>query len=138
MSVLFFLIVPISWYIFNRQEQRHRFERSLFLTFEQLQENTFRPQRDMAESLLVLLVGVTVCEVGAVILWSALSAYITLMANPVSNDLAKEMIPQQIVYGAIAAGGGIAMTVLGIRSILSNRRYNMLKREQDIPKELEY
>jgi hypothetical protein len=130
MSALFFLVIPISWYLFHRQEQRHQFERSLFLTFDQLQNDTMHPRRDMTESLLVMFVGLTVSEIGTAMLWAAVKAYTKMTADPNMSTLAQEIIPQQIIYGAILAGGGIAMTVLGIRSILANRRYGKWKKEQ--------
>ena len=78
MNALFVLMVPISWYLFYRQEQKHRFERSLFLTFDRLDADALRPQRDMTESSLVVFVGLTLIEVGAAILWAMVKTYLKL------------------------------------------------------------
>ncbi len=128
MNALFFLVVPISWYLFYRQEQKHRFERSLFLTFDRLDADALRPQRDMTESFLVLFVGLTVSEVGGAILWTTIKTYLKLKADVNMTALVQDILPQQILMGAIMAGGGIAMMVLGIRSVLANRRFHAWKK----------
>jgi hypothetical protein len=128
MNALFFLVVPISWYLFYKQEQRHRFERSLFLTFDQLDADALRPQRDLTESFLVLFVGLTVSEVGGAILWTTVQTYLKIKADANMPSLVQDILPQQILFGAIMAGGGIAMMVLGVRSVLANRRFHTWKK----------
>jgi hypothetical protein len=128
MNALFFLVVPISWYLFYKQEQRHRFERSLFLTFDQLDADALRPQRDLTESFLVLFVGLTVSEVGGAILWTTVQTYLKIKADANMPSLVQDILPQQILFGAIMAGGGIAMMVLGVRSVLANRRFHAWKK----------
>ena len=131
MNELFFLVVPISWYLFYKQEQRHRFERSLFLTFDQLDTDALRPQRDMTESFLVVFVGLTLCEVGTTILWTTVKTYWKIKAEANMPALVQDILPQQILFGAIIAGGGIAMMVLGIRSVLANRRFHAWKKVKE-------
>ena len=131
MNALFFLVVPISWYLFYRQEQKHRFERSLFLTYDRLDADALRPQRDMTESFLVVFVGLTLCEVGTAILWTTVKTYWEIKAEANMPALVQDILPQQIVFGAIIAGGGIAMTVLGIRSVLANRRFLAWKKVKE-------
>ncbi len=131
MNALFVLMVPISWYLFYRQEQKHRFERSLFLTFDRLDADALRPQRDMTESSLVVFVGLTLIEVGAAILWAMVKTYLKLKADANVSELVQDILPQQILFGAVIAGGGIAMTVLGVRSVLANRKYHAWKRVKE-------
>lgn len=129
MSYLFLIIIMLSIYIFKWQEKRHQFERSLFYTYDQLQQNMIIPKRDMVESSLVVCVGATLLEMGIIFLWTAISVYEKLghSTDEKTQTLAHDVAPQQFIFASIFLAGGIAVLILGVRSVIVNVKYKKLK-----------
>jgi hypothetical protein len=123
MNYILFIFFPISWYFFRKQEKKHRFERSLFYTYEQTQTQIDTPLRDILESILIVFVGATLLEIGVVVLWTATSLYFAQDNIIRSSKIVEEAISQQFFFATVLIGGGIAMMVLGVRSIIANKKY---------------
>lgn len=118
------IIVIVSVILFRWQENKHRFEVSLFFTFEQLKQKMIIPKRDMLDSVLFVFVGATLMEFGSLGLWSILRIYdhMGTFKEGTGKNI-EQSIQHQFFFVPIVIGIGIALTLLGVRSIIVNMRY---------------
>lgn len=133
-SILFIIALYAgSAIILKRQEKRHEEERLLFYTFDQLQHYRTMPKRDTIDSLLISFVGATLLEIGAFFLWVAVSTYSKLHQSPDENSrrLFDEVSQGQFLFSALFIGGGIALLILGARSVIANMRYKKIVSQQE-------
>lgn len=123
------IVIGIAAFMFKRQERRHHTETSLFYTFEQLQAQVTVPKRDLLDSLLIVFIGISILEFGALGLWSVmqLSAIAEGAHNAATKRTLVEGIPRQWISTSIFLGGGAALLALGIRSVLANMRYRKVR-----------
>lgn len=112
------------------QERKHKFETSLFYTFEQLQQKIHIPKRDFLDSWLIVAIGATLLEFGGITLWTIvrMMGKMDRFANAQTKKVIEESMPPQIIFASILLGGGIALLILGIRSVLMNWRYKKQKK----------
>lgn len=123
------IIILAAVYVFGRQKRKHRFEYSLFLTYEQLQQQTVIPKRDILDSLLFSFVGLSLLEFGIVGLWATYNIYMDLPTfRHDTRQIIEESLKHQMVFVPILLGGGFALMMLGIRSVVANVKYNRQKK----------
>jgi hypothetical protein len=118
------IIVIVSIILFRWQENKHQFEISLFFTFEQLQHRMVVPKRDMLDSVLFFFVGVTLLEFGSISLWSTMRVYNDLGTfSEGTKNIVEQSLRHIFIFGPVMIGIGAALAILGVRSVIANKRY---------------
>jgi hypothetical protein len=123
--IYYAVIILISMIVFSRQERKHQFERSLFYTYEQLQKRIVIPVRDTLDSCLITFVGAILVEIGIGYIWTMNTVRMIKQSH---NNNPKVVFNEDVMSVMIALfiSGGIALFILGIRSVIANLRYKKL------------
>ncbi len=118
MFISIFILAVIISAFFDQQERRHRLE--LQIEYEKLGRKMplERPRLPVYESIANILVGLVLAEIGAVSLWSFIFALRTAREIVMKSDF-----PGRIDFTSALLAGGIALVILGAKSVRVNLKY---------------
>lgn len=104
---------------FNQQERRHRFE--LEIEYGKLGRKmpVDPPKLPMLESIANIVVGFILAEIGGSSLW----AFFHFLGDPRNTPMKFHLWRQMVVAEVIMLAGGIALMMLGIRSVRANLKF---------------
>lgn len=103
--------------IFERQERRHVFEESMEYRRMGKEMPTPKPRLPMLESWINVVIGVIIFVLGVGLIWTNL--LVMRIAPRIVTD--ETTIKGLIDWGALVAAG-IALVILGLKSVLHHRR----------------
>ncbi len=134
MFVAIFIEAIIISAFFDQQERRHKLE--LQLEYEKVGKNVpvEPPKLPRLESFANILVGLVLAEIGGIGLW----AFVGLMMRHgtsilMNQNLRGEYFTGQTDFVAAFIAGGIALMILGVKSLRAHARYRDFIKENDKP-----
>ena len=118
MFISIFILAVIISAFFDQQQRQHKLE--LQIEYEKLgrQMPEERPKFPMYESIANVVVGLILAEIGAVNLWAFIGVLRTAREIVMKSDL-----PGQIDFTSALLAGGIALVILGAKSVRVNLKY---------------
>lgn len=118
MLISIFIVAVIISAFFDQQERRHRLE--LQIEYEKLGRKMpeEQPRLPMLESIANILVGMILVEIGAVSLW----VFIRMPGTARQIEIKSDVFGQIDFMSALLAGG-IALMILGVKSVRANLKY---------------
>lgn len=118
MFVVIFIGAVVISAFFDQQWRRHRLE--LEIEYEKLGKKMLPepPKLPMLESIANVLVGLILIEIGAVSSW----AFLFSLAHA-WKVVAEAGIPGQADFLFALIAGGIALVILGTKSVVANLKY---------------
>ncbi len=118
MFISIFILAVIISAFFDQQQRQHKLE--LQIEYEKLgrQMPEERPRLPMYESIANVVVGLILAEIGAVKLW----AFIGVLRTA-SEIAVKSGFPIQIDFMSALLAGGVALVILGAKSVRVNLKY---------------
>ncbi len=113
-----YLTAVIISAFFDRQERRHMLEQQI--EYEKLGRRmpASVPKLPVLESMANIVVGVILFEIGGVSLWAMLA---TMGIG--GKEMWSRLAPLQSDFAAGMLAGGIALIILGVKSVLANVKY---------------
>ena len=120
MFVAIFIVAVVISAFFDQQGRRHRLE--LEIEYEKLGKKMppEPPKLPMLESVANIVVGLILAEIGGLSILTIVTAVKHAGQFLAQN---KSFLPAETDSAAAFLAGGIALMILGVKSVLSNVRY---------------
>jgi hypothetical protein len=126
MLIAIYILIILVSLVLERQERRHQFEQRLEYERLHLSPPAPKPKLPLLESWLNVLVGLFLFSIGALVITNRL---VILATEPSSYSEVFEPVEFEVVTVFLA--GGIALMILGWKSVKLNRAYRKETRTSD-------
>lgn len=120
MFILTFVASVVVYAFLDRQERRHKIE--LQIEYEKLGKMLPEesPKLPMLESIMNIVTGVILCEIGII----SLLAYLVIVREA-GSIMSRSISYPQLDFGAAFLAGGIALTILGVKGVRANVKFRI-------------
>ncbi len=126
MSILLvFIEALILSAVFERQERDHRLELEIEYEKQGMKAPLRVPKLPLLESVANVVVGLLVLEFGGIFVWTTLGMIRKAgKLDAKGMGLIQHIMANQIIFAAAFLAGGIALVILGFKSIRVNMKYS--------------
>ena len=127
MSIAIFIVAVIISAFFDQQERRHKLE--LQIEYEKIGKKMPQepPKLQMLESIANIMVGLLLAEIGGVGVWTFL--YAVKHAGQIVSQ-SKVGVSGEVDCLSAFLAGGIALMILGVKSVRANYKFQSAKSAQ--------